>query len=292
MPRTATCPQCSALIEMPPERLATTCPYCRTPLVVSEASELGDLARPDLVAPFVVTREQAGNRLAQHLRARVWAPEIVRRDSVPDKIEGLLLPFWVHAGVARSQWHARVGLYYYRTVRRNGKTTRERETEWFESDGTHVAQFEGHLVSASKGLSEAEANLLEPFDIGQARAYQPSIVAGWIAEFPTVTREQAEPVARVELHGAQQAAIARFIAADTVSGVTNNTILEDVTVRLALLPAWIATHRSRGIVLRLLVNGQTGEVVGKIPVSRVKVGLAVGLGLGIPAAIFLISRFL
>ena len=63
-------------------------------------------------------------------------------------------------------------------------------------------------------------------------------------------------------------------------------------MRLALLPAWIATYRSRGVVLRLLVNGQTGEVVGKIPVSGVKVALAVGLGLGIPAAIFILSRFL
>ena len=63
-------------------------------------------------------------------------------------------------------------------------------------------------------------------------------------------------------------------------------------MRLALLPAWIATHRSNGGVLRLLINGQTGEVVGKLPVSGVKVGLAIGLGLGIPAAIFLAARFL
>ena len=289
MSRTATCPQCSALVEMPPERLATTCPYCRTPLVASPSESL---AQPDVAASFVLTREQAALRLAQYLRSRVWAPERVRRDIVPERIEGVLLPFWVHGGVARSQWNARIGVHYYRTVRRGGKTHRERETEWFDSAGTHVAQFEGHLVSASKGLSEVEANQLEPFDLGQARAYEPSLVAGWIAEFPTLSREQAEPVARAELHDAQHAAIQRFLPADAVSGLTNNTVLEEVTVRLALLPAWIAIHRSHGGVLRLLINGQTGEVVGKLPVSGVKVGLAIGLGLGIPAAIFLAARFL
>src|SRR5436190_5523495 len=148
MSRTATCPQCSALVEMPPERLATSCPYCRSPLIASDADPAG---RPDLAAPFNVTREQAAGRLMQHLRARIMSPELIRRDIKPDKIEGVLLPFWVHGGVARSAWQAKVGVHYWRTVIRNGKAQRERETEWFDAAGTHVAQFEGQLVSASKG---------------------------------------------------------------------------------------------------------------------------------------------
>lgn len=287
MTQAATCPQCSALVEMPPDRLSTSCPYCRTPLV---AAQVESLARPDLVAPFVVTRAQASGRLAQHLKARFWAPERIRREIVPEKVEGLLLPFWVHAGVARSAWTARVGVHYWRTVRSGGKTRQQRETEWFSVSGTHVAQFEGQLVSASKGLPEAEANELEPFDLSLARPHESALVAGWIAELPTIPREQAEPVARQELRAAQQQAIQRFIPADVVSEVNSNTELDDVSVRLALLPAWIATYRMPGAVLRLLVNGQTGEVIGKVPVSRVKVAVAISLAVGIPLLAYLVTR--
>ena len=278
------CPQCSALVEMPPERLATTCPYCRSPLVAATAEG----ARPDLVAPFRLTREQAGFRLQQHLRAQHWSPNSIRRQAAPGKLEGVLLPFWVHDGIARSQWRARLGLYYWRTVRRGNKTVRERETEWFECEGSHVAEFKDQLVSASKGLPEKDANALEPFDVGQAQPFEAAMVAGWIAELPTIGREDAAGTAAEELREVERRAIARFVTADQVGSISNETTLDGVSVKLALLPAWLATYSHAGKTLRLVVNGQTGEVVGKVPVSPAKVAAVVIAGLVLVAAFILL----
>ena len=41
-----------------------------------------------------------------------------------------------------------------------------------------------------------------------------------------------------------------------------------------LLPVWIAAYRYHGKAFQFLVNGQTGEVVGKAPWSIVKITLA------------------
>ena len=41
---------------------------------------------------------------------------------------------------------------------------------------------------------------------------------------------------------------------------------------LALLPVWISAYTWKGKTFRLLVNGQSGEVIGDVPRSWVKVG--------------------
>jgi hypothetical protein len=49
-------------------------------------------------------------------------------------------------------------------------------------------------------------------------------------------------------------------------------------VSLVLLPVWVAAYKWDGKVFRLLVNGQTGEVVGKVPRSTLKIVIAVVVG--------------
>jgi hypothetical protein len=67
--------------------------------------------------------------------------------------------------------------------------------------------------------------------------------------------------------------------------VENHTSVDVHEAELVLLPVWIATYRHADEVFRLLVNGQTGEVVGRAPRSMVKVVVAVLLGLVILAAV-------
>ncbi len=278
------CPQCGAVVEMPPERAAGACAFCRTPLVAAVAD--GD--RADFVAPFEVSRAQAAERLRQHLRARVWAPGDVRRLD-PDRLDGVLVPFLIHDAIARSSYTARVGADYWVTTGFGKNRKRRRETEWFELAGGHVAERRGHLVSGSRGLPEAEANELEPFDLGKLRPFDPALVAGWIAERPTITRDEALKTATSELERVENEAIRRFLPGDHARDVRSVTDLSDVGVRMALLPAWIATFRSGERAMRLLVNGQTGEVVGRVPVSAVKVAVAIVLPLAILGVLALLA---
>src|SRR5690606_27362925 len=157
----------------------------------------------DRVVPFVVPRERAAALLRGYLQGHWFAPEAVRKAAKPSELDDVLVPFWVFDAVARTTFSARVGLYWYRTetytVWQNGKartrTRRVRETEWFPLDGSHVRQWFDHLVSASKGLPEGEANQLEPFDLGASLPYAPALVAGVAAERPTVDRAAAAEVA-------------------------------------------------------------------------------------------------
>lgn len=280
------CPNCGAAVTIPEDRLAERCAFCETPLVRRSQ----DVQEPvDLVAPFVLTRAAAAGRLRGRLSGELWAPEAVRKTADADELDAVLVPFWCYDATARSEYSGQVGIHWYETetytVVVNGKTqVRTRQvlrTEWHALSGTHVHTYNNHLVSGSRGLPEDEANALEPFDLGRAQAYAPDLIAGLIAEQPSVDHDTARSTANQELASLENRTITRFLPGDTSRGVTNTTTTHVEEVRLVLLPVWIATFPHNGTVFRMLVNGQTGEVVGSVPRSKTKIGCAIGCGLGV-----------
>jgi hypothetical protein len=280
------CPHCGAHVSLPQGQLSKACAFCDSPLVAWD----GQQEPVDLVAPFVLDQRQAALRLKTHLKSSFWAPGKIRRLD-PEDLRGVLVPFYCYDATAHTSYRGRVGIYWYRTETYttyvNGKlqtrTRTVRETEWHPVSGTHVASYDDHLVSGSQGLPEQESNELEPFDLGQARPFDPGLVAGWPAELPDVTHAQAGQTANQELADLENAAIRSFLPADETGNITNNTQMEVSDVRLVLLPVYMAAYKHKGKALRLLVNGQTGEVVGKIPRSWVKITLAVLLVLSVVA---------
>lgn len=62
----------------------------------------------------------------------------------------------------------------------------------------------------------------------------------------------------------------------------------DVTYKHILLPLWVAAYRYNGKVYDVIINGQSGEIVGDRPYSIVKIALtalAVAMVIGGVAAI-------
>ncbi len=57
-----------------------------------------------------------------------------------------------------------------------------------------------------------------------------------------------------------------------------------------LLPVWIAAYRYHDQVFRFLVNGQTGEVVGKAPYSWIKILLTVLVTAALLGLAYLLAR--
>lgn len=255
----------------------------------------------DRVAPFEVPRKRAGSLLKGYLQEHWLAPESVRKAARPEELRGVLVPFYVFDAVARSRFSATVGIHWYRTetytTTVDGKTvTRTRqvkETDWHPFQGSHARRWMDHLVSASRGLVEAEANALEPFDVGKALPWDPSLVAGVEAEHPTIPHEEARETAGQELARLEQQTIAsRHLPGDTHRSLQSSTASEIERMQLVLLPVWVAAFPGPKGSIRLLVNGQTGEVVGQVPRSWTKVGCLIAVIVaiaGIVIAVILLS---
>jgi hypothetical protein len=80
-----------------------------------------------------------------------------------------------------------------------------------------------------------------------------------------------------------------FMPGDSHTGLQFNTSLSREVIDLVLLPVWSCALRyaEDRPPVQILVNGQTGRVGGNVPISTIKVTIAVLIGLAVVGGIAL-----
>ncbi|MFT4709063.1 MAG: hypothetical protein ACI9D0_000748 [Bacteroidia bacterium] len=293
------CRDCGAKITMPAHRFAATCPYCASPSVVDRPVDAKGHRKeqPDFILGFDVTREEATRRVEGWVaKSRLFAPSAIKRAEVTG-IQGIYLPAWLYGSVARSSYQARIGENYtttetYTTTDSKGNTQiRTRtvtKTEHRDLTGNHSAYVLDVVVTASKGLGNKELETIEPFDLRAMRRYDAAVVSGWAAEEATLSRDEGFHIARDEAMDKVAAKLSDFLPGDSSTLVDFDTDFSEENTDLVLLPVYVFAARwGDDKTLRILVNGQTGEVQGEVPRSKVKIAAATLLGLGLIALIVL-----
>ena len=268
------------------ELRTTVCPYCAAPSVVERPASV-DRPAPTFALGFALTHQAAGERVKQWLRTRhPWSDSRLKRASVQD-VRGVYVPAYLYSALALSEYSASIGEDYtetetYRTTE-NGKTvTKTRtvtKTEWRPLRGEHTEYVPDVLVTASRGLSNEELEELEPFDLRALARYEPALVAGWVAEEPSLSREECLRLAREETLARVKQRLEAFMPGDSHQNLQHQTRVEEESLEVCLVPVWVlaARYAPDKPPLRVVVNGQSGEVHGEVPVSLVKVLLTVGV---------------
>jgi hypothetical protein len=289
------CHNCGAALELPPHLRTATCFYCGAPSVV-ERPPAKDRPVPSLALGFVLPRERALEIARAWVMGAWFAPGSFRKARV-EVTQGLYVPAYLYTAVARSTYRAEIGENYtvserYTTTDSKGnRVTRTRtrtETEWRSLVGEHAAYVADRVVTASRGISNDELEETEPFDLRALVRYSPKLISGWVAEDPSLSLEQCLELARSEALTEVGRAIDGFMPGDRHRNVWHQTAFSQENLELSLLPLWVLPVRYGDDKLaRLLVNGQTGKLCGRAPVSALKVATLVLVLLALIAAIVL-----
>ena len=280
------------------------CPFCDSTYVAEFAPEVTGRQRPEFIIGFAVTPQDAQTRFQHWIADNGWfRPGDLAMNAVADKMRGVYLPFWSFSMLAQSEWRADIGEHWYRTetyttTDANGKTTTHtrqvQETEWWPLAGRHHRFYAGYLVSGSRGLSQAIADSIQPFNLPALRRYEPFFLAGWLSEEYSIEANVALEVCRQEFFRREQSNIAAFLPGDTHRGVEVETQFSQVSSDLCLLPVYVLSYHYQGKLFRFLVNGQTGKTWGDKPVSWTRITLAIVVGvaivLGLIATLAALSR--
>ncbi|PKP71826.1 MAG: primosomal protein N' (replication factor Y) - superfamily II helicase [Alphaproteobacteria bacterium HGW-Alphaproteobacteria-4] len=280
--RTLSCPNCAALIEFKGAEHATECPFCATPVVVDTGA--ARMIRPQALAPFKLTEEQARAALGRWL-GRLWfAPGGVQQYARRGRrLTGVYSPFWTFDADTRSAYTGQRGDAYYETewvtVTRNGKTERQqrrvRHIRWSNARGRVARVFDDVLVLAARSLPRKHTDALKPWELGELVPYTPDFLAGFTAEGYTVQLEEGHAIARAEMANVIASDVRRDIGGDEQRIDSIDTDWSAETFKHILLPVWTAAYKYRGRSFRFVVNGQTGKVQGERPWSWVKITFAV-----------------
>lgn len=275
---TVGCKECGATVNVGEGERTTKCAFCGSGQVLAQGTNETAI-RPESLIPFGITKEAANAKFGEWLRGLWFRPSDLKHMAKVQEMGGLYVPYWTFDSQVVSQWHAERGWHYYvtetYTTVENGqtvtKTRQVQHTRWEPASGQRQDFFDDVLVCAGKGLPSELVEKFSTFDTSKLVPYRPEYLSGWRAEAYSLDLMPGWSVAQDKIARVQEGRCGSDVGGDTHRNLSVNNQFYSVTFKHILLPIWIAAYRYNGKVFRFLVNGQTGEVVGKAPWSFWKI---------------------
>lgn len=283
------CKQCGAVSIYDALETAAVCPFCGSTNVMPAAKE--DTIAPGAVCPFAVTKEQAGESFSKWIKGKFFAPSKAKKSTHPEAFQGVYLPYWTYDAQTTSNFTARAG--YDKKVKDNdGKT--QTKTDWRRVNGVYQKFFDDVTVMASKRQENSGVKACEPFDFKKMVPYSPKVLAGFIAERYSIGLKEGWESAQKKIQFHLRSDIASYVRkqwrADRTDSVKFSTLYSNITYKYLLVPTWISSFKYNDKVYQFVVNGQTGKVGGKAPVSALRVLLTILIGIGIIAGLYFLLK--
>ena len=277
--KTYSCPACTAELICDESTAATSCPYCGNPTVVP--GQFNGALKPDYVIPFKLNKEDAVKALKKHYQKRFFLPRAFSSNNQIEKIQGVYVPFWLFDGEAE-------GDAVYKATRSRTWTEGEyevTETSHFVCSRAGSLAFEKVPVDASTKMPDDYMDSLEPFDYGELKPFSTAYLPGFLADKYDVSVEDSQTRADKRCEESLALELNKtVIGYETVSEVRREIDVNRSEAHYALLPVWLLNTKWNGKGYLFAMNGQTGKMVGDLPVDKKKFWtMFLGLGAGLSA---------
>lgn len=270
------CNNCGARAVLSRNDISKKCAFCGTTNVV-QTEELCGL-KPNAVLPFLLDKKQASEKVVKWAKKKWFAPKKFKESVYPDEIYGNYIPAFTFDSDTVSNYSGRLGKTHTRTKRVNGKTVTETYTQWFPISGSYSMRFDDVLVQASDSIRQKDVNKISPFDTNHSQAYSSEFLQGFSASQYSKTGQECWNVARTTMQERVKQAILSQYDYDRVDTVNVNMNCSNITYKYVLLPVYVGHCNYVKKLYNFFINGQTGKVSGKTPVSAWRVALVALLG--------------
>ena len=259
------CSACGAEMVADENTAATECPYCGNFTIVKASFD--GMYKPDVVLPFMVTKEKAQDALNGFTKGKKLLPDAFANKNRIDSITGLYVPFWLYS------CHAD-GTIFYEGVK---------SQRWEDNDYRYVKKdhyrmirsgnmdFQRIPVDASTKMDDAIMDSLEPFDLTKAVEYDAAYFSGYLADRYDVQEPDARPRANERVENSFRDRLREEVKEyEEVKATSEQIRLSDAKAEYAMLPVWMMTTQYEGKSYVFGINGQTGQMVGSLPIDKGK----------------------
>ena len=257
------CPSCGAELLCDASTAATSCPYCGNPTVVP--GQFSGELRPDYIIPFKLSKEDAVKALKAHYKGKIFLPKSFTNENHVQEIRGVYVPFWMFDGKADGNAH-------YEATRSHSYVSGDyeiTETEHYEVYRAGSVSFEMVPVDASSKMPDDHMDSIEPYDYEDMNAFSTAYLPGFLADKFDVTAEDSRQRADSRCAGTLRSALEKTVSGyETCSARESNTTIKRGKVHYALMPMWMLNTKWRGKDFLFAMNGQTGKLVGDLPVDK------------------------
>jgi hypothetical protein len=285
------CQSCQAISVFDPARVAQRCDFCGSSALVPY-EQIKAPIRPESLLEFKVPETRVRESIRQWYGSRFWAPNALKSRALTDTVHGIYLPYWTFDADVHADWTAQAGYHYYETEHytdSEGKqqTRQVQKTRWEPAAGSLDTNFDDELVPASKGVHADLLRQIEPFPTTtDLKPYDPAFLSGWVVEQYQIDLLNAAQNSRQIMQNKTEQMCASRVPGDTHRNLDVDANFFNQTFKHILVPVWLLTYTYGADSYQVVINGYTGAIAGKYPLSWGKILLAVLLALIVLGLIF------
>lgn len=277
------CSACGAEIMADSNTAADICPYCHNPVLLT--GRLSGQMKPHKVIPFQFDKKEAEKRFFDFAGKKWFVPRDFLAATQVDKIRGIYYPFWVTDADVNASMTARATRV---------RTWRQGDYRYTETSNFHVRRageihFEDIVTPA---ITEEDREMLDgilPYPSDSLKEFSMPYLSGFVAKKRDIEKESVREAVRQRMTNYASTLLRGTINGyATVSPSAPRLLTRVMHWDYTLMPIWLLTYRHRGKTYTYAMNGYTGKVWGRLPVSGKRLavlGAIVGVVAGIAAAL-------
>lgn len=284
------CGNCGAVVVLSVDEEASVCPFCKTTHIAKEGTF--ESIRPHMVIPFQFGYDKAREYAKKWARRRIFAPSKFKKSLTVENTNGIYEPCFTFDSNTYSTFFGRVGDRRTRTVG-SGKNRRTVTYVVYRNvSGQHTYFFDDVLVATNDNFNQSHLNKLSPFRTDMACVYEQKYLSGFMADGYQKNLDASWEDAKVEIEERIRQQIISRLHCDVVEFINVTTQHSEVKFKYLLLPVYTSVFNYKGKSYGVRINGSTGKVRGKTPISPLKSVIASILGVSLFVLILWLLTFL
>ncbi len=263
--RVYVCNSCGGEIIGDENTAATACPFCGNPVVLM--GQVAGTLMPDYIIPFKLDKEAAKKKLLEHYKDKPFIPDTFTDKNHIDEIKGIYVPYWLFDTDAR-------GIVRYKGSKI--RTWRDSQNVYTETSYYSVVRqgtitFENIPADGSTKMPDDLMESIEPYDFSEAVDFQTAYMSGYLADKYDVPAGSVIPTINARVKASVESAFAKTAPGYSTLTTEDSTVSSvDGNAVYAMYPVWLLNTTWNGEKYTFAMNGQTGKMVGDIPIDKKK----------------------
>ncbi|MBQ9950403.1 MAG: hypothetical protein IJO93_06770 [Clostridia bacterium] len=259
------CESCGGNIVCETTTASAKCPYCGNPVVMT--GNVTGMLKPNLIIPFKKSKEDAKAAYYEHLKGKPLLPDTFRDENHIDEIKGVYVPFWLFDADTK----ARIRFKTTRVKSWDSGDYRYTETRYYSVVRGGNVGFDRIPVDGSTKMPDDIMESIEPFDVSEAQAFNSAYFAGYMADKYDVDSDQCVERSNERIRQSTEDLFRGEVTDyDSVTTEHSQINITSGQVQYAMYPVWLLSTTWHDKNYIFAMNGQTGKLVGDLPVDKKK----------------------
>lgn len=260
------CSNCAAEVITDDTTLTTFCYYCHSPVVITDRVE-GSF-KPDKVIPFKYDKNEATNKFLNWVKKNRYVRKDFYSSSQLEKITGIYLPYWLIKARYNIDFQG-IGYKTSRKIVGNSEIISTNEYQIVKSGNVEIENI------AEIGYSKIDRKFLEsisPYNFEEIEDFKVFYLNGFFSETFDLSKEEVESKVNNRITEYK-----RNLKNNIISSYDQISLSKDFESDVekdweyTLLPTWMMTYDYNNKKYIYAMNGQTGQIIGDLPIDTSKI---------------------